>query len=216
MPSARVRLTAAAPLSWVRNVAPVHPRKRYRVVVLHPGCFGPIRTKAPGCIGSLRLRSPSHPRGPITKTRVRLVRCLQCVPYQVLGSEVDCWPAEWCQCHASREGSNHTRSVEHVVPLPTWKTYRKVPELKCYTTGSARYISSGVGQEGTGLSPVSGFLPWHPRRSPASSSPSCYLDPLPSIGVSLPPRFLLSTLPSPLPPPLVRVPPVSTSPPSST
>ena len=33
-------------------------RKRHQVGALHPGCSGPIHTKAPGCVGPCRLRSP--------------------------------------------------------------------------------------------------------------------------------------------------------------
>ena len=84
---------------------------------------------------------PSHPRDPIVKTLVCLDCCLQCILSWALGSAIDCGIAEWCRCHTSREGLNHTASVEHVehvAPLPAWKPQPSVPELECYTTDPVR------------------------------------------------------------------------------
>ena len=102
-------------------------RKRHQVGALHPGCSGPIHTKAPGCVGPVACGLPSHARGPIAQTRFRLDCCLQCVASRVLGSAADCWSAEWCRRHASREGFDHTTGVENMAPLPTWKTYHPAP-----------------------------------------------------------------------------------------
>ncbi|CAN0571437.1 unnamed protein product, partial [Laminaria digitata] len=108
---------------------------------------------------------PSHPRRPNAKTRVGLDRCLQCVPSGMQGSTVDRWAAEWCRCRASRKSLNHTTSVEHVAPLPTWKTYRPVPEMKRYTADPARHSTCSIAKEVTGTRPVPRPPPLRPGRS---------------------------------------------------
>ena len=49
--------TAAVLFSRLRSVAIDHPRKRHQVEALHPGCSGPIHTKAPGGVGLRQLWS---------------------------------------------------------------------------------------------------------------------------------------------------------------
>lgn len=101
-------------------------------------------------LGLIACGPPSHPRGPILKTLVRLDRYLQCIVFRVLGSAVDCWVVEGCRCRDSREGLNQNTSVEHLEPLPAWKTYHPVPKLEPYSTHLAspkkargRVLSSG-------------------------------------------------------------------------
>ena len=114
----------------LRNVVPESPEKRHRVVALSPGWSGPIRTKAPAALILVAYGLPSHPPSPIAETRICLDHCLCRVPSGVPGSAIGCWAAEWCRCRDSRKSLNHTTSVEYLAPLPTWETYRPVPELE--------------------------------------------------------------------------------------
>ena len=94
------------------------------------------------------LVPPPITRGPSTKARVRLDRCLQCIPSWMQGSAVDCRAEEWCRCCASRKGLNYTTSVEHVAPSPTLETYHPVPELKRCTADPVRHSSCGRCRQG--------------------------------------------------------------------
>ena len=125
-----------------------------KLVALHPDRSGAIRTKAPGCVGPRRLWSRFPSATPGCETRVRLDCCLKCVLSRVLGSTVGCGAAERCGCRTSRGGLNHTPSVEHATPLPTWEAYRSVLELERHTADLARHVSPGVAQKGTGARPV--------------------------------------------------------------
>ena len=75
-------------------------------------------------------------------------RCFRSAPFRVLGSAVDYYATEWCGCRSSRGGLNHTTGVEHVAPLPIWKTNRPVLELERYPADPAYHVSSGAPQEG--------------------------------------------------------------------
>lgn len=60
-------------------------------------------------------------------------------------------------------------SMGHVALLPTRITYRPVLELEHYTAESARHVSLGVDQEGTGAHPA----PGSPLRRPGIPSSWC-------------------------------------------
>ena len=177
---------------------------------LHPGCSGPIHTKAPCCVGPHRLRSPSHARGSVAKTRVRLDCCLQCVPSRVLGFAADLGIGVVPVPCLSRRLQPHNGRGEH----GAFAHMENVPSGAL--VGSLRDRprtprSLDVAQKGTGAFPVPGFLYRRPGRSSSWCLAVWYPMPTAAHCGSSPSAFWLSAL-LPLPPPLlVRVPPTSAS-----